>query len=92
MHLADASIQSDLQLQSGYTFLNQYLCSLGIEATTFGAATQCSTTEPHRISIIIIIITYYNYISLLSFFIVLNVIYFCCWTILLKSNLTKLAK
>ncbi len=56
MHLADASIQSDLQLQSGYTFLNQYLCSLGIEPTTFGAATQCSTTEPHRISII----TYYN--------------------------------
>ncbi len=34
MHLADASIQSDLQLQSGYTFLNQYLCSLGIEPTT----------------------------------------------------------
>ncbi len=39
MHLADAFIQSDLQLHSGYTFFfNQYLCSLGIEPTTFCAA------------------------------------------------------
>ncbi len=38
MHLADAFIQSDLQLHSGYTFLNQYVCSLGIEPTTFCAA------------------------------------------------------
>ncbi len=37
MHLADAFIQSDLQLHSGYTFC-QYMCSLGIEPTTFCAA------------------------------------------------------
>ncbi len=29
MHLADAFIQSDLQLHSGYTFFIQYVCSLG---------------------------------------------------------------
>ncbi len=38
MHLADAFIQSDLQLHSGYTFFCQYVCSLGIEPTTFCAA------------------------------------------------------
>ncbi len=38
MHLADAFIQSNLQLHSGYTFFNQYVCSLGIEPTTFCAA------------------------------------------------------
>ncbi len=37
MHLADAFIQSNLQLHSGYTF-HQYLCSLGIEPTTLCAA------------------------------------------------------
>ncbi len=37
MHLADAFIQSDLQLHSGI-HLNQYVCSLGIEPTTFCAA------------------------------------------------------
>ncbi len=36
MHLADAFIQSDLQLHSGYTF--SLVCSLGIEPTTFCAA------------------------------------------------------
>ncbi len=35
MHLADAFIQSDLQLHSGYTFL---ISILGIEPTTFCAA------------------------------------------------------
>ncbi len=36
MHLADAFIQSDLLiLISGYTFFCQYVCSLGIEPTTF---------------------------------------------------------
>ncbi len=38
MHLADAFIQSDLQLHSGYTFLYMYMCSLGIEPTTFRSA------------------------------------------------------
>ncbi len=37
MHLEDAFIQSDLQLHSGYTFFNQYVCSLGIKPTTFSA-------------------------------------------------------
>ncbi len=39
MHLADTFIQSDLQLHSGYTFFFcQYMCSLGIEPTTFYTA------------------------------------------------------
>ncbi len=39
MHLADAFIQSDLQcIQAIQFFLNQYVCSLGIEPTTFCAA------------------------------------------------------
>ncbi len=39
MHLADAFIQSDLQLHSGYTFfISISVCSLGIEPTTFCAA------------------------------------------------------
>ncbi len=37
-HLADAFIQNDLQLHSGYTFFCQYMCSLGIKPTTFCAA------------------------------------------------------
>ncbi len=46
MHLADAFIQSDLQcIIHGYTFFYQYVCSLGIEPTTFALLTQCSTTE-----------------------------------------------
>ncbi len=35
MHLADAFIQSDLLVHSGYKFYCQYVCSLGIEPTTF---------------------------------------------------------
>ncbi len=38
MHLADAFIQSDLQLHSGYTFSLVYMCSLGFEPTTFRSA------------------------------------------------------
>ncbi len=49
MHLADAFIQSDLQpSDSGYIFFCQYVCSLGIEPTTFALLTQCSTTEPQE--------------------------------------------
>ncbi len=33
-------------MHSGYTFFCQYMCSLGIEPTTFALQTQCSTTEP----------------------------------------------
>ncbi len=36
-------------MHSGYTFFCQYVCSLGIEPTTFALLTQCSTTEPHVI-------------------------------------------
>ncbi len=36
MHLADAFIQSDLQCIQAINFL-QYVCSLGIEPTTFCA-------------------------------------------------------
>ncbi len=38
MRLADAFIQSDLQCHLGYTFFCQYVCSLGIEPTTFCTA------------------------------------------------------
>ncbi len=37
-----------LTLHSGYTFFCQYVCSLGIEPTTFALLTQCSTTEPQE--------------------------------------------
>ncbi len=44
MHLADAFIQSDLQCIQAIHLFCQYVCSLGIEPTTFAlhAATQCS--------------------------------------------------
>ncbi len=31
-----------------YIFVTQYVCSLGIEPTTFALLTQCSTTEPSQ--------------------------------------------
>ncbi len=46
MHLADAFIQSDLQCIQAIHFFNQYVCSLGIEPTTF--CSQCSSTEPQE--------------------------------------------
>ncbi len=46
MHFADAFIQSDLQYIQVIHFFYQYVCSLGIEPTTFALLTQCSTTEP----------------------------------------------
>ncbi len=47
MHLADAFIQSDLQCIQAIYFC-QYVCSLGIEPTTFALLRQCSTTEPQE--------------------------------------------
>ncbi len=47
MHLADAFIQSDLQLHSGYTF--SLVCVFWeSNPQPFALLTQCSTTEPHR--------------------------------------------
>ncbi len=48
MHLADAFIQSDLQCIQNIHLYCQYVCSLGIEPTTFALLTQCSTTEPQE--------------------------------------------
>ncbi len=48
MHLADAFIQSDLQYIQVIHFFCQYMCSLGIEPTTFVLITQYSTTEPQE--------------------------------------------
>ncbi len=45
MHLADAFIQSNLQCIQAIHFDCLYVCSLGIEPTTFALLTQCSTTE-----------------------------------------------
>ncbi len=36
------------RLTSGYTFFCQYMCSLGIEPTTFALLTHHSTTEPQE--------------------------------------------
>ncbi len=47
MHLADAFIQSDLQLHSGYTFLLVHVFP-GNRTHNQAQLTQCSTTEPHR--------------------------------------------
>ncbi len=47
-HLADAFIQSDLQCIQAIHLYCQYVCSLGIESTTFPLLTQCSTTEPQE--------------------------------------------
>ncbi len=51
MHLADTSIQSDLQYIQVIHF---FVCSLGIEPTSFALLTQCSTTEPqeHKLKVI----------------------------------------
>ncbi len=42
MHLTDAFIQSDLQYIQALHLYCQYVCSLGIEPTTFALLTQCS--------------------------------------------------
>ncbi len=41
-YLADAFIQSDLQCIQAIHIFCQYMCSLGIEPTTFALLTQCS--------------------------------------------------
>ncbi len=48
MHLADAFIQSDLQLHSGYTFLISMCVPWESNPQPFALLMQCSTTEPHR--------------------------------------------
>ncbi len=48
MHLADAFIQSDLQLHSGYTFVISMCVPWESNPQPFALLTQCSTTEPHR--------------------------------------------
>ncbi len=42
LHLSDAFIQSDLQCIQAIHLYCQYVCSLGIEPTTFALLTQCS--------------------------------------------------
>ncbi len=49
MHLADAFIQSDLQLHSGYTFLISMCVPWESNPQPFALLTQCSNTDPHRI-------------------------------------------
>ncbi len=48
MHSADAFIQSELQLHSGYTFLISICVPWESIPQHFVLLTQCSTTEPHR--------------------------------------------
>ncbi len=49
MHLADAFIQSDLQLHSGYTFLISMCVPWESNPQPFALLMQCSNTDPHRI-------------------------------------------
>ncbi len=48
MHLADAFIQSHLQLHSGYTFLISMCVPWESNPQPFALLTESSTTEPHR--------------------------------------------
>ncbi len=48
MHLADAFIQINLYPIQDIHFYCLYVCSLGIEPTTFALLMQCSTTEPQE--------------------------------------------
>ncbi len=72
LHLSDAFIQSDLLFRL-YIYFCQYMCSLGIEPTTFALLTQCSTTEPLEHSMCLcglrlkntLFSTYYTLLSLL---------------------------
>ncbi len=48
MRLADAFIQRDLQLHSGYTFLISMCVPWELNPQPFALLTQCSTNEPHR--------------------------------------------
>ncbi len=47
MYLADAFIQNSDSAFRLYIYC-QYVCSQGIEPTTFALLTQCSTTEPQE--------------------------------------------
>ncbi len=42
LHLPDVFIQSDLQCIQAIHLYCQYVCSMGIEPTTFALLTQCS--------------------------------------------------
>ncbi len=48
MHLADAFIQSDLQLHSGYTVFISMCVPWESNPQPFALLTQCSTTEPQE--------------------------------------------
>ncbi len=48
MHLADAFIQSDLQLHLGYTFFISTCVPWESNPQPFALLTQCSTTEPQE--------------------------------------------
>ncbi len=48
MHFSRRLYPKQLTVHSGYTYFCQYMCSLGIEPTTFALLTQCSTTEPQE--------------------------------------------
>ncbi len=48
LHLADAFIQSDLQLHSGYTFFISMCVPWELNPQHFALLMQCSTTEPQE--------------------------------------------
>ncbi len=65
MHLADAFIQSDLQYIQVMHFY-QYMCSLGIEPTTFCAANIMLYHWATQEHINVIVLLYYYYIYQLT--------------------------
>ncbi len=64
MHLADAFIQSDLQLYSGYTFFVSICVPWDSNPQPFALLTQCSTTESHRTQILWNFISIYIYTNI----------------------------
>ncbi len=69
MHLADAFIQSDLQLHSGCTFLISICVPWESNPQPFALVTQCSTTEPQEQEIhFILIYLGKNYCPFISYY------------------------
>ncbi len=53
LHLQDAFIQSDLQLHSGYTFFISMCVPWESNPQPIVLLMQCSTTEPHRNTVVV---------------------------------------
>ncbi len=79
-YLADAFIQSDLPCIQAIHLYCQYVCSLGIEPTTFALLTHCSTTElqEHGGVITVIVIVIINVAVIIIVSIIIDVVVKVC--------------